>query len=122
MSLSIKERIALVKRAAEIHKAMQGGELKLTERIKLGKEKISVRRQLGFDTKKAEEPVPPEAKVTEPALPEMVRKLRDGELATGSGKIIGEAIVEAEPYLSLSECVERAKEWVQKSGVLIGHD
>ncbi|MGL5665843.1 MAG: hypothetical protein ACRDD9_06915 [Shewanella sp.] len=118
MSLSIKERIALVKRAAEIHKAMQSGELKLTERIKLGKEKISVRRQLGFNTKKAEEPATPEVKDAEPALPEMVRKLRDGELAIASGTVIGDAVLEAEPYLSLSECVERAKEWAQKSGAV----
>lgn len=103
MSLNAREKLELVKRAGQIKGQLRDG-VKAIERITLMKELADIWKKLGKGIAK-------DAGGDE--LPELVRKLRDGELATASIETLIKAMEQAEKYLSLSDGIERSGEWLQ---------
>lgn len=103
MSVSALEKVKLLQQAAGIKAQLNAG-VKPLEKVKLLQELSAILVQLGKGIAK-------DAGGDE--LPELVRKLRDGELATASIETLIKAIEQAEKYLSLSEGIERSAEWLQ---------
>lgn len=95
------------------------------EKLKAARAFKAALAKLGITAgKPAAEPTQPAKPVTpaEPAgveLPELVRKLRDGELSTASAQVMSSAIMEAEPYLSVNVCSDRVAEWLEKNPELV---
>ncbi len=111
MSLSAIERLQLAKRSTEIQRQITTATLTAIARLQLAKEKINIRKQLGFSQSPAGEP----PASNEPALPELVRKLRDGELVHDEVNTVIEAVTEAKELVPLDACIERVTEWCKEN-------
>lgn len=102
MTISLIEKMKLVQRGADIKESVNSASP--LQKMKLMQELSDILEKLGKSIAK-------DAGGDE--LPELVRKFRDGELATASIETLIKAMEQAEKYLSLSEGIERSAEWLQ---------
>lgn len=111
MTISLIEKMKLVQRGADIKEAV--GSASPLQKMKMMQELSDILEKLGGSVaRKASEAVSED-------LPELVRKLRDGELKNAAAELLADAIKAAEGLLGIQECIDRAKEWLNSNPALV---